>query len=297
MNTITPSKASARKMRRPKDIFRLALLISVLLHLLGVVFVGLVLPLSTIALQTTEASQPDRPPLVFTLAETPESARREKPPEKAEHVSDKNAVAQNSAAPQNLPIDKPFAEGLSPNAVAAPEPPAKAVEPAPAVSENSRREEEVKSMEAAMSAMRTSSNFRREFLTGNQSSAQQRLPEAGLENQQSRAPELGGFSLNTYAWDFAPYMLWLQKRVQRNIYPPPAFTRMGIISGRTMLRFRINRDGTLLGMELLGYDGHKSLMETSVRAVQLSAPFRELPKDFPEDYLEVTAQFEYTVRK
>jgi outer membrane biosynthesis protein TonB len=296
MNTTAPTKTSAAKKRSPKNIFRLALLISVLLHLLALVFVGLVLPLSTIALETTETSKPDRPPLVFTLAETPESARREKSPENAEHVSDKNAVAQNPDAPQNLPIGKSFAEGVSPNATAAPQPPANAVQPEPSVSENPSREEAA-SAEDGIRAARISSSFRREFLTGNQRSAPQRLPEAGMENQQSRAPELGGFSLNTYEWDFAPYMLWLQKHVQRNIYPPPAFTHMGIISGRTMLRFRINRDGTLLGMELLGYDGHKTLMETSVRAVQLSAPFRELPKDFPEDYLEVTGHFEYTVRK
>jgi outer membrane biosynthesis protein TonB len=296
MNTAARSKASTAKKRSAQNIFRLALLISVLLHLLAFVFVGLVLPLSTIALQTAEAAKADRPPLVFTLAETPESARRAKPPENAEHVSDKNAVAQNAEAPQNLPIGKPFAEGVSPNATAAPQPPANAVQPEPAVSENPSREEAA-SAEEGIRAARVSSNFRREFLTGSQRSTPQRLSETGMENQQSRAPEIGGFSLNTYEWDFAPYMLWLQKHVQRNIYPPPAFTHMGIISGRTMLRFRINRDGTLLGMELLGYDGHKTLMETSVRAVQLSAPFRGLPKDFPEDYLEVTGHFEYTVRK
>jgi outer membrane biosynthesis protein TonB len=296
MKTLTRKTTSANKARSPKNIFRLALIISVLLHLLAFVFVGLVLPLSTSALQKTDTPKPDRPPLVFTLAETPESARREKPPENVEHVSDKNAVAQNPVAPQNLPLGKPFAEGLSANATAAPQPPVNAIEPKPSVSESPSREEAA-STEEGMRAARMSSSFRREFLTGTQRSTPQRVPEAGMENQQSRAPEIGGFSLNTYEWDFAPYMLWLQKHVQRNIYPPPAFTHMGIISGRTMLRFRINRDGTLLGMELLGYDGHKSLMETSVRAVQLSAPFRELPKDFPEDYLEVTGHFEYTVRK
>jgi hypothetical protein len=296
MITAIQKNASVAKARNSKNIFRLALLISALLHLLAFVFVGLVLPLSTIALQMNDTAKLDRP-LVFTLAETPESARREKPPENAEHVSDKNAVAQNSAAPQNLPLGKPFADGALSKATAAPQPPLNAVEPEPSTSDNSSRENAATSAEEGISAARISSNFRRDFLTGNQRSAPQRFAEAGMENQESRAPELGSFSLNTYEWDFAPYMLWLQKHVQRNIYPPPAFTHMGIISGRTMLRFRINRDGTLLGMELLGYDGHKSLMETSVRAVQLSAPFRALPQDFPEDYLEVTGHFEYTVRK
>jgi outer membrane biosynthesis protein TonB len=72
---------------------------------------------------------------------------------------------------------------------------------------------------------------------------------------------------------------------------------MGIISGRTVLRFRIKRDGNLSHLQLLGYEGHKSLMETSMRAVQVSAPFRPLPKDFPEEYLEITYTFEYLLSR
>jgi outer membrane biosynthesis protein TonB len=254
--------------------------------------------IASIDLQKRNEAVENRDPLVFTLAETPESARREKPPEKAEHVSDKNAVAQNSSAPQNLPLGKPFAEGVSPDAVAAPQPPENKTDPNHATPANSSSNNKASSEEYYRSE-NFASSFRREFLTGGQSSPPQyvRAPEAGAENLQSRAPDIGGFSLNTYQWDFAPYMLWLKNHVQRNIHPPAAFTRMGIISGKTVLRFRISRDGILQGMELAGYEGHKSLMETSVRAIQLSAPFRALPHDFPEDYLEVTAHFEYTIRK
>ena len=46
-------------------------------------------------------------------------------------------------------------------------------------------------------------------------------------------------------------------------------------------------------LEVLEYIGHKTLMETSVRAIEVSAPFKPLPVDFPEDYLEITAQFYY----
>ena len=45
-------------------------------------------------------------------------------------------------------------------------------------------------------------------------------------------------------------------------------------------------------------EGEKALIETSKRAVQVSAPFPPLPEDFPEKYLVVTASFHYrTVRK
>jgi len=237
----------------------------------------------------------------FTLAETPESARRAKPPEKADHVSDKNAVAQNPEAPQNLPVGEAFANGVSRNSDTAPTPELQAGKAQNAAASRTSEELVSSRIEAVRPKDGVPSNFRREFLTG-ETENNSRWPYVsryapGRQNSDSRAPDLGSFSLNTYAWDYAPYLLWLKERVQRNIYPPPAFTQMGIISGRTILRFRITRNGTLQNLALLGYEGHKSLMETSMRAILASAPFRNLPKDFPEEYLEVTAQFEYTVHR
>ncbi|MDZ7290783.1 MAG: hypothetical protein ONB44_14220 [candidate division KSB1 bacterium] len=284
-----------------KTIYRLAIVLSAILHGLAFVLVGFVFPFSSNLQPKVSEAKEYRPPLVFTLAETPESARREKPPEQATHLSDKNAVAQNPAAPQNLPVGEPFATGSLPEATTGPQPPAPLKEPEsspPPIAANEQNAEITAKRFQQTDGVR--SGFTRDFLTGGQRSAPQQYSDNSepiLENLQSRAPELGGFSFNTYAWDFAPYMLWLKRHIQRNIYPPPAFTHMGIISGRTLLRFRINQDGTLQGMELLGYNGHKSLMETSVRAVQLSTPFRPLPKDFPEDYLEVTAQFDYIIKR
>ena len=92
-------------------------------------------------------------------------------------------------------------------------------------------------------------------------------------------------------------MIWLKRRIKSNIYPPPAFTHMGLISGQTKLQFRIETDGRMKILELLDYKGHRSLMETSLRAVELSAPFRQLPLNFPEPYLEITAEFEYIIIK
>jgi outer membrane biosynthesis protein TonB len=278
-----------------------------LLHLLAFLVAGLTLPFWQNVQPRADESKAPLPPLVFTLAETPESARRETPPEKAEHVSDKNAVAQNPTAPEDLPTETPFATGSFADATAAPAPiqappRTNSSQPENAMPTDASHEAATASNSPAAAEPRTTnepaSSFSREFLTGEKRNPS-RLPgsEAGRDNRESRAPDLGSFSLNTYEWDFAPYMLWLKERIQRNIYPPPAFTHMGIISGQTRLRFRIDRDGTLHGLELLGFEGHKSLMETSVRAVELSAPFRSLPADFPENHLEVTAQFEYIITR
>jgi len=106
----------------------------------------------------------------------------------------------------------------------------------------------------------------------------------------------GGMKFNTYAWEFAPYMLQLKHKVQSNINPPYAFTRLGAIDGNTLIRFKIMQDGSLKDLEVIGSDAHYTLDDTSTRAITYSAPFIPLPKNFPEPYLEVTALFSYLIR-
>lgn len=113
-------------------------------------------------------------------------------------------------------------------------------------------------------------------------------------NTTTGALEQGGLQLSTYAWNYAPYMAYLKKQIDRHIFPPRAFD-LGLIDGTTQLRFRIYRDGRLEGPDLLGFKGSPMLKSTSLKAVELSAPFKGLPKDFPDDYLEITGTFEFIV--
>jgi hypothetical protein len=114
-----------------------------------------------------------------------------------------------------------------------------------------------------------------------------------FRNDQGGALQDGDISFSTYAWDFAPYMLRLKERIEAHMFPPAAFSLYGLIDGKNVVRFRIGRDGRLLGMEALGYEGSRVLVETSAQAVKLSNPFPPLPPDFPDRYLEVTGQFRY----
>ncbi len=147
----------------------------------------------------------------------------------------------------------------------------------------------------------SASEFNRDFLTNtpkrNNPGMPNATPRTRYDNQESRAPDMGGLSFNTYDWNFAPYMLDLKRKVERNIFPPPAFTRMGLISGESTIKFRIYPDGTMKALELIEYEGHKTLMETSYSAIKVSAPFNKLPADFPEQFLEVTAKFTYSNSK
>ncbi|HLG41495.1 MAG TPA: energy transducer TonB, partial [Chitinophagaceae bacterium] len=117
------------------------------------------------------------------------------------------------------------------------------------------------------------------------------------DNQDSRVEDWGAFTLNTYDWEFAPYMLQVRRTVNGNVYPPPAFLRMGIIDGKTLISFKIYPNGEVRELKVVKYVGHRTLMETSYKAIEVSAPFPPLPSDFPLPYLEIHYSFHYqTVR-
>jgi TonB family protein len=87
----------------------------------------------------------------------------------------------------------------------------------------------------------------------------------------------------------------MKKKLRENTFPPIAFSRFGMISGETVLTFKVWPDGRATDIEVIGYEGHKTLMETSVDAVKDSSPFPPLPDDFPEEYLELRWTFIYFV--
>ena len=113
------------------------------------------------------------------------------------------------------------------------------------------------------------------------------------KNEGSALADLGGISINTTAWDFAPYMLDLKHRVKQHWIPPLAFTALGAIHGYSVVVFRIYPDGRIQALDVIEEEGHRSLHRSSVNAIKGAAPFRPLPEDFPEDYLEVKFGFYY----
>jgi outer membrane biosynthesis protein TonB len=114
-----------------------------------------------------------------------------------------------------------------------------------------------------------------------------------VEHEGSASATIGGISLNTTEWDFAPYLLDLKRRIKQKWIPPIAFTTLGAVHGYTWVQFRIYPDGHMESVEVVETEGHDSLHRSSVNAVKGAAPFRALPAGFPEDYLEITFGFYY----
>ena len=117
------------------------------------------------------------------------------------------------------------------------------------------------------------------------------------DNRVSVAKDFGDFSFSTVAWDYAPYLYELRERVKRRWYPPPAF-KMGIVSGRVIVNFRVLPDGHVEGFQFLSDredEAYQSLKTSSKHAIIGASPFSPLPYDFPDPFLEITATFFYRI--
>ncbi len=282
--------------------------LSILLHLLLLACWNMALQLDWVRLVPAATPGPSRPPLVFDLQQpdmpreviaTPADARTRAAPRKADFLSDKNALARNQEPAPGLPVTgDPFSRGDLASHELPPEPtaPFPETEPLEQPEAEKGRERERAETEARPDGERTQP-LAKEPTVAARKPLQLDLPRVPHQQLQGRAAEDGGLSFNTYNWDFAPYMLALKQRIGRNIFPPLAFSKLGMIDGNTLLRFKIYPDGRLADLQLLDYSGHHSLMETSRFAVTTSAPFPNLPTNVPEPYLEVTARFSYFIKR
>lgn len=309
MSSSRPPKGTTDRIRRagksphfPRHFREKVVILSILLHilfflawenasLLGLFITPVPAPLPTepivLDLQPDQSSPPRR------VIETPPDAEIPQVPDKADFLSDRNAMARNENVDQEKPVaEAPHNRGDLETHDLPPSPKA-------ATESSTVEEPQPKSYRNLLNTdSYVKENFQRQLQEKPQQTPSQR-ERTGIEHQQlaTRVKDMGGLSFNTYNWDFAPYMLRLKALIEQNIHPPHAFTHLGLISGVTLLRFKIYPNGELADLEVLDSKGHKTLMETSTSAVQISAPFPDLPKNFPEPYLEVTGKFIYMIRQ
>lgn len=90
--------------------------------------------------------------------------------------------------------------------------------------------------------------------------------------------------------DFGPYMAELQRRIKRNWRPPRRNQ-----SKRVVLLFTIARDGRLLNLRVYKPSGEPDTDRAAISAVQLSAPFKPLPRDFSGSSVDIQFTFDYNV--
>lgn len=263
---------------------------AILLHILLLLLEN---PLSRAAIIASQAETiPVSPPLTFEFVDVPQN-RDDAPPEETPLLAQRDNISRDQQTDPLPESHLPFFDGLSR---------AKNI----AASAQGRPHSETHSTDRSSETETTDNPFSFvDELQKNPDEARKEreravlggeLPQPRIEmdNRKTRALERGGLQLSTYAWDFAPYLSYLKRHIDRHIYPPRAF-ELGMIDGMTMVKFRIWRDGRLEGPELLDYEGSDLLLKTSLKAVELSAPFKALPPDFPDEYLEIVGTFEYLI--
>ncbi len=265
------------------------------------------------------------------LIETPEVVKEKKDDQPTLYVSDKSAQAADRYTRNDLPQGLPYSEGNSPRIVfqggdglppgqsmapSLPTPPgapagengeqqlaeaggreAKSYEGEGMIPwEKLRKKSSGETTDSFEPASQAYEPFSRDLLRGGRGGNRNFSQDGQYDNRNSSAGEFGDVSLSTYAWEWAPYIEYMRRRLREHLYPPPAFYVMGAISAEVRLRFRLQRNGTVEGLETLGYRGHASLVQTSLNSVRASNPFKPLPENFPEEMLEMVWTFYYDNR-
>jgi len=279
-----------------KKIRRLAILLSILFHLLLIFIFQEAERFDLLSSEVPLEKIPAEDQLVFELIETPDHIPEEEPIEESPLVSDKNTVARDENIEEFPDTQEPYSQGESvfkeyeqPEIIPVPESePQETGEKEPEESEDENIDEDLVS-------------YNQEELNEEDSPSNESIEESrekqNLENLISSANEKGGVSFNTYDWDFAPYMLAMKKRIESNWHPPFAYTHLGAISGINVFRFTVLPSGKVINLDMLESNAHYSLDQSSSMAISGSSPFMPLPLNFPEETLVVTITFSYNLLK
>jgi hypothetical protein len=115
-----------------------------------------------------------------------------------------------------------------------------------------------------------------------------------MQNPQGNVGLLGDVSLNTIAWDYAPWLQRFGQQLRERWYAPPAYY-LGILKdgGWAQIEVEISKSGQLLRLDLLEEQGHPSLIRSAQNAVRSMSPIEKLPADFPEPTLVLRIRMIY----
>jgi hypothetical protein len=302
-------------------ISRVALAVSLLLH--GVLVAPLWERWSPLAADSAAVVAPPPEPIAFNLVD-PQDGPDARPDAPTANVSDADRRAAQPDAPEELPRGEAFHAGESPvpstprPAGARPAPTAAASRPATRPEDRPREEapelpsEESGTRESGESAAVEPSEARTptqagrtdpRLALGPMAIAGQprtpappgdRLPAPEVDQRLTRAEAGSAFTLNTTAWEWAPYMQRLKAQIEEHISPPAAFY-YGTAAWISRVRFRIGPDGRLLEFRLLDHRGVENLQYVALDAITGAADYEPLPPGFPEPYLEITGNFYFNV--
>jgi hypothetical protein len=118
------------------------------------------------------------------------------------------------------------------------------------------------------------------------------IAQEAMNTPDGGTPLDGGITLNTVAWDYAPWLQRFRRDFLRDWRAPYAYY-MGLIHGWHVLELEIAPSGRLLRMDLLDQNGSDTLVQTSEHTFKALAPYQPLPDSFPEKSLILRIKLVY----
>ncbi len=110
--------------------------------------------------------------------------------------------------------------------------------------------------------------------------------QPAMARPDGNATFLGDVSLNTTAWEYAPWLQRFGLQLQERWFAPAAY-RFGVLKegGWALLEIEISKSGKVQRLRLLDEQGHPSLIRAAESALRSMNPIEPLPPDFPEPTL------------
>ena len=115
-------------------------------------------------------------------------------------------------------------------------------------------------------------------------------PDAGPELPPSYETGTQGVQLDVEEFEFPYYLAAIKRKIQQNLHAPRL---PGVSNLKTVIFFRVGRNGLITGMEIEIPSGNPVFDLAARRALERSDPLPPLPDGFGQGYLGVHFEFNY----
>ena len=118
--------------------------------------------------------------------------------------------------------------------------------------------------------------------------SQNDIDELARRGMPQRQPGDNSVTLDTDEFKLMSYNRWLKIKIESMLRYPELAAQSGY-QGTLYIKFDINKDGSLGGVDILQSSGYKILDDEALRAIRACAPFQPLPDDWKMDRYSIRA--------
>lgn len=112
------------------------------------------------------------------------------------------------------------------------------------------------------------------------------------EYESPNAGKQATIEIGTESIKYVSYMKLLKDKIQ-NVWVYPEQARLKNQQGTLLVKFGINKDGSLAYADVIRSSGYPILDEAAIKAIKEASPFNPLPERFGVDRLNIYATFTY----